>query len=92
MELNKRPSYNIKNNNNNLAYLTQIGVNKRPSYNTNVNVSKFLNNINNNIPIVGGYTKIKKLNSNKTNIMSINNNIDLRNQINVNNLNTFLKA
>ena len=89
MELNKRPSYNIKNTNNNFSYLTpiQIGVDKRPSYNTNFNVSNFLNNNNNNkIPIVGGLTKIKKLNNNN---MNYNKQIQIQNNLggNINNIN-----
>ena len=80
LELNKRPSYNIKSNNN-LTYLTemQIGVGKRPSYNVNFNTSNFLNgNNNNNIPMVGGFTKIKKLNNNN---MNYNKQIQLQNNM-----------
>ena len=73
IELNKKSSYN--NTNNNISYLTQIGINKRPSYNNNFNVSKFLNN--NNIPMVGGYTQIKKLNNHDINKMQIQNNLGI---------------
>ena len=57
----------------------QIGVGKRPSYNVNFNTSNFLNgNNNNNIPMVGGFTKIKKLNNNN---MNYNKQIQLQNNM-----------
>jgi hypothetical protein len=90
--LNKRPSYNIKNNIHSFNDLNQMEINKRPSYNTKSNnmafytqmgVDKRLNytssNLmnNNNIPTFGGYTKIKKLNNNTSNRMQTN--LDINN-------------
>ena len=72
IELNKKPSYN--NTNNNISYLTQIGIDKRPSYYNNFNVSNFLNN---NIPLVGGYTQIKQINNHDINKMQIHNNLGI---------------
>ena len=99
--LNKRPSYNVKNNIHSFNDLNQMEINKRPSYNIRSNNMNFYAQIgvdnrlnytssnlmnNNNTPISGGYTKIKKLNNNTSNRMQtnldINNNTFQENQLN----------
>ena len=76
IEINKRPSYNIKQNN--YINYNQIILNKRPSYNPNYNSSNFLNNQQN---LIGHNTVVKKLDNHtiKKNSLSsrIHNNIGI---------------
>ena len=87
MEINKRPSCNVKSKVNNNTYLNQINMNKRPSYNNNFNAPNFFNYKESYAPMEGRFTKIKKLNNiqNQNNTGIITNNEIRKNKLNVNN-------